>query len=385
MIAALGRPSKRQAASSQTPGDAGTMNIVIRLVSKLMTGRQGLVRLLLVVLTGFTALSCQASVLPEIGMTLHFRGADGALVERQFDLMAAMNVTWVRIDLDWSAVESERGQFDWAYPDKIVDEALARRMKVLAVLAYTPTWARSSAISDSTIASYSRPDHLSDYASFARAAAERYAPRGVGSWEIWNEPNSTKFWPPRPDANEYGALFRVAATAIRRVDPKATLLIGGLAPRYDGPDAGSSPTDYLEQLYGNGAAQLADGIAVHPYSFPALPMDASPKNIVGGFQDLPALHDVTDRHRDGRKKIWITEFGAPTGTGPNAVSDEDQSKTLLQARQQVQRWDWAGPLIYYELVDGGTDPTEIEDNFGVLREDLSLKPAAVALIGKDKH
>jgi Beta-galactosidase len=166
MIAALGRPSKRQPASPQTPGEAGTVDIVIRLVSKLMTRRQGLVRLLLVVLIGFTALSCQASVPPEIGMTVHFRGADGALVKRQFDLMAAMNVTWVRMDLDWSAVESERGQFDWAYPDKIVDEALARRMKVLAVLAYTPTWARSSAISDSTIASHSRPDHLSDYASF---------------------------------------------------------------------------------------------------------------------------------------------------------------------------------------------------------------------------
>jgi GH35 family endo-1,4-beta-xylanase len=350
----------------------------------LKPGRQGLVRLLALVLIGFTPLSCQASVPPEIGMTLHFRGADAALVKRQFDLMTSMNVTWVRMDLDWSVVESERGQFDWAYPDKIVDEALARRMKVLVVIAYTPAWARSSAITDSAITSHSRPDHLSDYASFARVAAERYAPRGVGSWEIWNEPNSSKFWPPRPDANEYGGLFRVAAAAIRSVDPDATLLIGGLAPKYDESEGGTSPTDYLEQLYGNGAAQLADGIAVHPYSFPALPMDTGPQKIVGGFKDLPALHTVMDRHGEGRKKIWITEFGAPTGTGPNAVSEEDQAETLLQARQQVQGWDWAGPLIYYELVDGGTDPTEIEDNFGVLREDLSLKPAAAALIGEDK-
>ena len=306
-------------------------------------------------------------------MTLHFRGADAATVKRQFDLMADMNVTWVRIDIDWSVVERERGQFDWAVSDNFVDEAVARRMKVLVVLAFSPDWARSSATS------HSRPDHLSDYAGFARIAAERYASRGVHTWEIWNEPNSNKFWPQRPDVNEYGGLFKAAADAIRSVDPRATLLIGGLAPRYDGPSASIPPTDYLEQLYGNGAAQLSDGIAVHPYSFPALPMDTTERTI-GEFRDLPALRAAMDRHRDGRKRIWITEFGAPTGTGPNAVSEADQARAILQAREQLERWDWAGPLIYYELVDGGTNLTDIEENFGVLRDDLSPKFAAVALM-----
>jgi hypothetical protein len=87
-----------------------------------------------------------------------------------------------------------------------------------------------------------------------------------------------------------------------------------------------------------------------------------------------------ESHGDGRKKIWITEFGAPTGSGPYAVSDEAQATAVLQARRQVQKWDWAGPLIYYELVDGGTDPTDVEQNFGVLRVDLSPKPAADALM-----
>ncbi|MET0703707.1 MAG: cellulase family glycosylhydrolase [Mycobacterium sp.] len=350
-----------------------------------MAGRKIVVRLLLLILVAATVLSCQSSPPKvDIGMTVHFRGADAATLKRQFDLMAEMNVTWVRMDIDWSVVESERGQFDWTYPDTIFNEAAARKMKVLGVLAFSPAWARPSATGADATISHSRPDQLSDYGNFARIAAQRYASRGVSSWEIWNEPNSTKFWPPIPDADEYGGLFRVAAAEIRSVDPKTTLLIGGLAPRYDGPEAGISPTDYLEALYANGAAQLADGIAVHPYSFPALPMDTSPKNIVGGFQDLPALHDVTDKHGDGQKKIWITEFGAPTGTGPNAVSEENQSKALLQARQQVQNWDWAGPLIYYELVDGGTDPAEIEDNFGVFREDLSPKPAAQALMDENK-
>ncbi len=62
------------------------------------------------------------------------------------------------------------------------------------------------------------------------------------------------------------------------------------------------------------------------------------------------------------------------------MSEQDQASTLLQARQVVDTWDWAGPLIYYELEDGGTDPAEIEQNFGVLRADGSFKLAAIALI-----
>jgi GH35 family endo-1,4-beta-xylanase len=301
--------------------------------------------------------------------------ADAATITRGFGLMAAMHVTWVRMDIDWSTIENDRGEFNWSYPDKIVNEALARQMNVVAVLAFTPSWARSSGAT-----SHVPPEHSSDYASFARIAAARYAPRGVHTWEIWNEPNSSDFWQPRPDANAYGDLFRPAAEAIRGVDPHATLLTGGLTRGTDMEGARISQTTYLDQLYSNGTAQLADGIAVHPYSFPSLPMDAN-QAVVGGLNDLPALHALMDRHGDGGKKIWITEFGAPTGTGSEAVSEEGQAAAVAQAGQQVQLWGWAGPLIYYELLDGGDDRTDIEQNFGILRRDLTPKPAGVELMG----
>lgn len=334
----------------------------------------------LVVLIGLSTVSCQSSgPESEIGMTVHVRDADSTTVARKFDLMAAMDVTWVRMDIDWSVVERKQGRLDWSYPDMVVDAAGARGMKMLLVLAFTPEWARSGSVDDATIAHHLRPQQLSDWADFARAAAQRYASRGVHSWEIWNEPNTTKFWPPQPDVNEYGTVFWVAADAIQGVDPQATILIGGLGPQFEVPGREIAPGDYLEQLYANGAARRADAIAVHPYSFPELPMQ-TPQRMSGGFADLPALRAVMDSHGDGAKKIWITEYGAPTGSGPHSVSEQVQAETLMQARQQVQRWDWAGPLIYYELADGGTDPTDTEQNFGVLREDLSPKPAAVALM-----
>ncbi|MBO0681408.1 cellulase family glycosylhydrolase [Mycolicibacterium sp. S2-37] len=344
-----------------------------------MTWRRGASLTLVALLVGFSALACQATRPAEIGMLLHYRGDDAATIARQFDLMADMGVRWVRFDIEWSLIQSEPGTFDWTSTDTIVDEARAHGMNPLAVLAFTPGWAVTAQGLAESDARHARPDQLSDYATFARIAAERYAPRGVRSWEIWNEPNLGLFWPPRPDADEYATLFRAAATAIRNVDPNATLVTGGLSPRYPEPDVGVSPLDYLQQLYENGTAQLADAIAVHPYSFPVLPDDENEETI-GEFKDLPALHEVMERNGDGAKKLWITEFGAPTGNGPNAVSEDDQALALLQARQQVEKWDWVGPLIYYELVDGGSDRSVDGENFGVLRHDLDPKPAAVALM-----
>jgi polysaccharide biosynthesis protein PslG len=309
-----------------------------------------------------------------IGMMLQLHGTDPATVAREFDLLAEMHVTWVRASFDWPTIEGNRGEFDWAYPDEVVKQASARRMSVLPILSHTPAWARPAGTTTT-----SPPDHVSDFAAFAGATAARYAPSGVHTWEIWNEPNINSFWQPAPNANAYGELFRATATSIRVADPNATLLIGGLT---SGPDAADgsriAQRTYVEQLYNNGTAQLADAIAVHPYSF----QWPHAVVVVGGLDDVPALHKLMERHGDGGKKVWITEFGAPTGTAADAVSDIEQAMTILHALKLVQKWVWAGPLIYFELRDAGTNPAVDEDNFGVVRRDLSLKIAGKALIAQ---
>ncbi|MGO4441827.1 cellulase family glycosylhydrolase [Mycobacterium sp. 2YAF39] len=311
----------------------------------------------------------------EIGMMVRLVDADPATVTREFDLMEKMNVTWVRADFFWPLIEPERGAFTWTYSDAIVKEASARRMNVVAILSHTPEWARGAG----TTSDYP-PVHTSDFAEFARATAARYAPLGVHTWEVWNEPNSDFFWAPAPDANHYGQLFRATAAAVRAVDPNATLMTGGLTRGTDTPDGlRISQMTFVKQLYANGTAQLADAIAVHPYTFPALPSQTNVA-VIGGINEVPALHQLMEQHGDGGKKVWITEFGAPTGTATTAVSDKDQADTILQARELVQQWPWAGPLIVYELRDGGSNPAVDGENFGVVRRDFSLKPAGRALV-----
>lgn len=75
----------------------------------------------------------------QLGMCINIADADAATVGREFDLMAAMKVTWIRADVDWSLDRNQRGKFDWAYTDRVVQAASARHMNVVALIAYTPT------------------------------------------------------------------------------------------------------------------------------------------------------------------------------------------------------------------------------------------------------
>ena len=117
-----------------------------------------------------TALGSRTGFSPGAGIML----ADPDDMERELDAVADSGAGWVRLDVDWSHVESTRGDYDWSRVDRVVEAAHDRDIEVLALLAYTPKWARPAGTT-----SHAPPDDASWFAAFAEAAAERYRPRGV--------------------------------------------------------------------------------------------------------------------------------------------------------------------------------------------------------------
>ena len=75
------------------------------------------------------------------------------------------------------------------------------------------------------------------------------------------------------------------------------------------------------------------------------------------------------------KLIWLTEFGAPTGTDPSAVTEAVQAQIIQIALQSAQDTAWMGPAFIYEIRDAGTDPSDREQNFGILRRNFTPKQA----------
>lgn len=285
-------------------------------------------------------------------------GLPPAQMRRDLDDIERSGARWVRADLAWSSIEERRGHRSWSDVDRLVRESRARGLSVLGLLAYTPAWARPGCATDKC-----PPDDPQDFASFARAAAERYDADDVAAWEVWNEPNIPEFWSPRPDIDRYARLLDVTVSALRAARPRAIVVSAGLAPAASETSGGQvAPVDVIGRLYELGVAQRVDAIGIHPYAGTDLPLDAPEKE----FARLPALHRVLLEHGAAGTPMWITEYGVST----DQTSTRRQAAALQQALRRLEdgQWPWLQVLFVYRLRDA-------EDGYGVLREDRTPKPA----------
>jgi exo-beta-1,3-glucanase (GH17 family) len=135
----------------------------------------------------------------------------------------------------------------------------------------------------------------------------------------------------------------------------------------------------MQTMYAQGAKGYFDAFAHHPYCYAA---DFDCPDTVADWsawsqmnETSPSLRSIMAANGDSDKKIWLTEFGAPTGGGTKAVSEALQAKMVADAYAKVRTTSWLGPLLWYSLKDNGTNSTDMEDWFGVLRTDGSHKPA----------
>jgi hypothetical protein len=295
--------------------------------------------------------------------------------------MKAAGITSVRMDADWTWVQpSGPKTFDWTAMDQVVKSARAAGMSVDLIIDNCPSWAALASAKGDTSP---QPASAAQYATFAAEVAARYAPQGVGMFEIWNEPNNAAFWAPKPNPVAYTADLVAAYAAIKKVDPSAFIISGGLAPEAtDGTNI--SPLDFLKAMYASGAKGSFDGLGYHPYSFPALPNTYKPWSAWSQMnQTNLSIRSVMTSNGDSGKKIWITEFGAPT-SGPDGVGQAAQATQLTQAVAGTKATSWIGGLFMYSWQDDGTDPTNDEDWFGVRTAAGAPKLAYTALVNAIK-
>jgi hypothetical protein len=306
--------------------------------------------------------------------------------------MRAIGVTWVRFDIEWSQVQAAgAGDYNWGPYDTLVQAVRASGLHGLAVIDYTPAWARDSACAGSDKC---EPASASAYASFATAVAARYAPQGIDTYEIWNEPNITDFWLPSANAALYTQMLKASFSGIEDVAPGATVLTGGAAACGTG-NGNLSPADFLSGIYTNGGRGYFTGVADHPYAIPFLPDFNWYWNYFQQISDTtPSVRSVMIANGDAAKKIWLTEYGLPTG-GPGSLAtsgmslseqNDDHDTEALQATAATEAADYylanrsfIGGLFWYSYQDLSTDQSDTENFYGLLRYDGSPKPAYYAL------
>jgi polysaccharide biosynthesis protein PslG len=285
-------------------------------------------------------------------------------LDADLELVAASGVRWIRLDFDWPSIEAAPGELHWATSDRLVARARAHDLEVLGILAYTPAWARPPGTPDKH-----PPDDPDDFARFAAQVAERYAPRGVTTWEIWNEPNVDDFWAPHPDPERYTELLRRAARSIRAVAPGARVVSGGLAPARDATDGSElSPLAFLGRVLDGGGADSFDAVGVHPYTFPHAPDDPGSWNTFG---QLPALRRLTVDAGAPRPFV-LSEYGAPSD-GVDGMDEARQARLIGEGIERAARWPWVESIFVYSHRDRPVSADELDAHFGLLRVDRSPK------------
>ena len=250
-----------------------------------------------------------------------------------FTRMANGGLGSYRLSLAWSTVEATKGTYNWSASDATLSDLAKAGIEPIVNVTGTPS-GYAPKVTDPPTSSAKAFDAWSE---FLDAAARRYGPNGefwkffaaghpdvapqpLRIWEIWNEPNTSLFWTPKPDPSAYVDLLKRSSRVLKKVDPDAQIMVGGMfaTPQSDGAIVSF---DFLKEIYDHkGVADVVDLVGVHPYG----------PDVDSVTRQLDGTRDAIDSGGDDAG-LWVTELG--WGSDPDVPNDlaksPDQQARLL--------------------------------------------------------
>ena len=312
---------------------------------------------------------------PALGVQFHCNWPDYTDGSRAqvLDKLAAVSLTWVRIDVSWAELKPRRLQpVDRRYSnrfDRCLTLAHERGFKVLATLGWSPRWANGGRGAGAP------PLDPRDYARIARWASRHWRGR-VDAWEVWNEPNLHGSW--AGSAARYVRMLRLAFSALKRGDPRTTVVFGGLSGTDD---------RLLAKAYAAGAHGWFDVLATHPYQGVS---DAPPEHPDDGerwwITHVESIRALMDAKGDAAKPIWFTESGwsahanePGTPAWRLGVTEAAQADYAARFVRLVRdRYPYVTNVFWYDERSWPGEGPHL-GGFGLLRTDLTPRPVYWAL------
>ena len=333
-----------------------------------------------------------AQTLPEgfVGITAAEVFAANAGARRQaLDAQYAAGARSLRQWINWTEIERKRGRFDFRAYDAFMADAARAKLRVVPILFGMPRFHAAKAKKGAKVTAVTTfpPKTNASFARYVTAVVKRYGRNGtfwkanpgltavpIESYQVWNEPNLPQYWGGKPDARAYVRLLKTGARAIRKADPQAEVLAGGLPESKQGVPL----LRFVRQMYAAGAKGSFDTLAVHPYA----------KTVAGVLDGAKKAHQVSVQAGDGDVAVWITEVGwaaGPRAPGSAFTVTEAQQAELVgdlyrQGAAQAASMKLRG-IIYYAWRDvppfpGGKDFWGLHT--GLVKRNNSVKPALTA-------
>ena len=239
---------------------------------------------------------------------------DFAVYDHYKKYLGPLGAKRVRLQAGWAKTERQKGVYEWAWLDAVVDDALSQGVQPWLETSYgNPLYegGGGTGLGDGIPRS---PEALEAWDRWVLALVRRYKDR-VKEWEIWNEPDLGKEAP----AEGYADLYIRTAEILRREQPGARLYALALAGNLRFAEA------FLERVREQGKVGLLDAVTVHGY--PKNPDDTSN---VDKIRALLARVAPDVQVRQG-------ETGAPsTGSSSGALKGHPWTE-LTQAKWDLRR------------------------------------------------
>ncbi len=261
-------------------------------------------------------------------------------------LCALAGVNWVRDRLSWPELEPGRGEFvpDTRYDDTARAQAAAH-LRVLQVGHQSPGWANPEG--------KRFPLDLRDAYQFQREMAKRWRGK-VLAFEPWNEADIDGFG--GHTGSEMASLQKAAYLGMKAANPGVLCCLNVFATHRKAQ---------LEDLRANQAWPYFDTYNLHHYE---------------PYERYPGLY-ADHRAVSAGKPLWVTECAQPVKwSGDNERKELADEQLWEQSERLVKTFaaslhEGSATTFYFMLphyVEGQTQ-------FGILRPDLTPRPAYVAL------
>ncbi|HEX3511514.1 MAG TPA: glycosyl hydrolase [Solirubrobacteraceae bacterium] len=309
------------------------------------------------------------------GINVDGLGYNSNLGEADSSIAAArqLHARLVRIELPWAVMEPDRrGQQNaraLAFTDRLVADARAAGIGVIAMVRSTPCWATSAPPHDRCTPGRDSPANAwpprdpADLGTFMAFLATRYG-SALAALEVWNEPDQANqlYLAGHEKVQHYAAMLRAAYTAVKAADPSMTVLGGSLV---------GANGAFLRALYAAGIKGYYDGLAVHFYTLTVAA--------------LRAIREVQLANGDS-KPLWLDEFGWSSCWPGMRVQQEQacvtpavQALDIANTIHALARMPYVAAAVVFKLADSH------DENFGVLTQRRRHKPSFSALASALAH
>ena len=297
-----------------------------------------------------------------VGVCTHFSQGKG-LLPANLSLIGQAGARSIRDEVVWRGVEPEKGQLkmpaEW---EDFVRRAAAEGLDPMLILDYGNKFYDNGdkPLSDEAMEGFTR------YSEFVVQTFKGV----VRHYEVWNEYDIKIGGTSPGSAENYTKMIRKVYPRIKAIDPSIIVYGGAMTP--SGVNNG-----WLEKMLAAGALPYMDVVSIHTYNYGRPGRERTPEAWAEWMQKV---QDLIAKYNNGKQApLYITEMGWPTqidkrGTPPRISADFLARMYLLSRTMPFLKGIW-----WYDFQDDGWTATYNENNFGIVRPDLSPKPSFYAM------